>query len=220
MPRASRPAATAALVAAAALVGAGCRALPWIDDAEPTVAPAPSPITAPEVATTAETGSGRWALETYDTDLGACVDLVGPHQLRTVQCVANSPIADGHQTRHWIASTGIDTATRQPDAPVRWLQAGIVRTEVSRILLQPSGHAAAPVDIVEAPNADARVFLALLPPGVTRYRLRAYDTDGCLLQAEDHDLAPGPPPHPDPIEAHQPPDCSQPAETVIPTATP
>lgn len=200
------PIRTVAFVAGAAMLAAGCRSLPWLDDAAHE--DDPTPVSDPTVAARVEVTSGGWRLESYETDRGPCVDVVGPDGARQPRCRSGSPL-ENPDARHWMVVDGIDSAMRLPDVPIEWIATGLVRSEVAAVQLVLEGRGPQEVGL-ERIGDDTGAFLVALPDGVTRFELIAYDRDGCLLQHDRHDLEPPADGRATaPVEVVREPDCSR-----------
>lgn len=207
--RARRRAGTPLALLVATVAMTGCAALPWIGGA-PAEQAAPSPTTAPTQVLRVETEAGEWSLESYGTDHGPCVDLVGPDGSRQPRCplpvLGASPSATP-----WVVVELTDAAGGEPEREPQWVLNGLARREVAGIRLLPRDGR--PVEVRPQPlgDGDVAVFLAVLPVGVRSFEVMAYDTGGCLLQHDRHDLDPASTEAPlEPVQTPQDPGCPSP----------
>ena len=83
---------------------------------------------------------------------------------------------------------------------------GFAHPTVAVIAVEHPGEEPMQFALADAPNVEARVFLAYTREGLDSYDLVAYDAAGCVLEREAVEIAPG--------EDDKPP--AQPAQTCEP----
>lgn len=131
---------------------------------------------------------GVVALETYDSKLGPCYDVVFP---------------DGRREANCLRASGIDPSkpvTGRPDGSIEGLNGpswnagltepgigmfhhGLAHPTVRTVTIEPAdGSTATSFPVVPAPNVNGlAVYVAWSPEGLDGYLLAGYDADGCLV---------------------------------------
>lgn len=135
------------------------------------------------VALHREAPSGEWVVESYESDLGACIDVVSPQGFRDPHCEAtsaldlNGPGGASNLAAHWTEGEAAGT-----------IHYGIVSPDVSVVRFEPTDRDEHPIAVtpVAAPNTSLKFIFASGPPGWTRYDIAAYNAAGCLLQREPY----------------------------------
>lgn len=132
------------------------------------------------VAHRSQTAVGEWVVETYDSDLGACFDVVNPDGVREPFCEDTGGVDRGMQP----VNLGGQWREGGEIGPVHY---GIVRDDVALIRLEPGNDTEpATFETLTAPNVALRFTFVIAPKGWTRYDIAAYTADGCLVHREPY----------------------------------
>lgn len=149
------------------------------------------PTTDKVVALRLESPLGIVAVETYDSQIGPCYDVVFPDGRREANCLLTSGIDPSRSVTGGPEGSieGLNGATWNAgltESGIGMFHHGLAHPTVRTVTVEPDdGSTARSFPVVRAPNVDGlAVYLAWSDEGVDRYRLGGYDADGCLIDQE------------------------------------
>ena len=162
------------------------------------------PIISKSIVLTTDSPLGTLVVETYESDLGACADLIIPARPPDAVCLMGSgvdpdkPVTGNPTTGSIQAINGPAWNAGLTEPGMGMLHHGLAHPSVAKVMIEPADGAASIEAMLAQPTdlGGVGVFLIWTPPGIDRYVLAAYDQNGCLLQASPMSLtavAPGPP---------------------------
>jgi hypothetical protein len=156
------------------------------------------------VALRTDSPLGELVVQTYDSKLGPCYDLVFEDGRREAQCLASSGIIPDKEVTG-NPTTGSIEGLNGPawnagltESGIGMMHYGIAHPSISKVHLEPSdGGGAIEAHLAEAPNIPGlKVYVVWTPPGMDQYRLAGYDDNGCGVDSSLHSVTggmPGPP---------------------------
>lgn len=151
------------------------------------------------VALRTDSPLGELVVQTYDSKLGACYDLVFEDGRREAQCLAASGITPDQEVTG-NPTTGSIEGLNGPawnsgltESGIGMLHYGIAHPSISKVQLEPSdGGEAIEAKLADAPNIpDLKVYVVWTPPGMDHYRLAGYDDNGCMVDSSLYSVTGG-----------------------------
>lgn len=149
------------------------------------------PTTAKAEAMRLDSPLGIIVIETYNSQIGPCYDLVFPDSRREANCLHGSGIdptkpVTGRPDDSIEGLNGPSWNAGLTESGIGMFHHGIAHPTVRTVTVEPEDDSTATsFPVTRAPNVDGlAVYVAWSVEDVDRYLLAGYDADGCLVDWE------------------------------------